>query len=67
MIYNSKILPVQKKATDSLKKVPLKRRFKSDKRKQKRDRRSSVRDGVIVNLSYEFNRRRGFDRRRVQI
>ena len=40
------------------------RRFKKDRRKNKRDRRDSVREGVIVELSSENNRRKIKDRRR---
>ncbi len=66
MIFNSKILPVQNKITNSSNRVTADRRSKSNKRKRKSDRRSSVRDGVIVNLSSESNRRRGVDRRKAQ-
>ena len=67
MIFNPKIVSTQNKVTRSSKRVAAGQKFKSDKRKRKRDRRSSVRDGVIVNLSSEYNRRKGFDRRKLQV
>ncbi|MCP3898564.1 MAG: hypothetical protein GY707_02390 [Desulfobacteraceae bacterium] len=42
------------------------RKFKKDRRKNKRDRRLSVREGVIVELSGENNRRKRKDRRKKQ-
>ncbi len=66
MYFNSKILPVQNRVTNSSTRVSANRRLKGDKRKRKFDRRRSVRDGVVVNLSYESNRRNGSDRRRAQ-
>ncbi len=65
-MFNPKIVSAQNKATNTANRITPGRKFKNDKRKRTRDRRSSVRDGVIVNLSSESNRRRGFDRRRVQ-
>ncbi len=59
------IQPVQNKITNSSAQVSANRKLKNNKRKRKSDRRSSVRDGVVVTLSYENNRRRGFDRRKV--
>ena len=41
-------------------------KFKRDRRKCKRDRRESVRDGVIVSLSSRADRRKGYDRRKLQ-
>ena len=40
------------------------RKFKKDRRKNKSDRRQSVREGVIVELSSETNRRKAKDRRK---
>lgn len=41
-----------------------KKKKKDDRRKNKQDRRKSVRDGVIVSLSFKKDRRVGKDRRR---
>ena len=41
-----------------------KKKKNEDKRKNKQDRRKSVRDGVIVSLSFKKDRRVGKDRRR---
>lgn len=46
------------------KKKTVTRKLRKDRRKRKEDRRSSVRDGVIVNISTMPNRRRGPDRRK---
>ena len=40
------------------------RKFKKDRRKKKHDRRESVRQGVIVELSGVNNRRKNKDRRK---
>jgi hypothetical protein len=66
MIFNPKIVSTQNKVTKPSKRIAAGQKFKSDKRKRKIDRRSGVRDGVIVNLSSEYNRRKGFDRRKLQ-
>ncbi len=66
MLFSPKILPAQNKITNSVKKAAVAKSLKHNKRKRKRDRRSSVRDGVIVKLSYASNRRNGIDRRRLQ-
>lgn len=66
MIFDPKIVPAQNKTTKSVKKTTIGNKLKSDKRKRKTDRRSSVRDGVIVSLSYKSDRRKGCDRRKVQ-
>ena len=66
MMFNPKILSAQSKATNSANRITPGRKFKNDKRRRTSDRRSSVRDGVIVNLSSESNRRNGFDRRKLQ-
>ncbi len=67
MIFNSKILPVQNKITRTVKKTTVGRKSKSEKRRRKADRRSSVRDGVIVSLSSVANRRKGSDRRKLHV
>jgi len=41
-----------------------KKKIKVDRRKNKQDRRKSVRDGVIVSLSFKNDRRARNDRRR---
>ena len=41
-----------------------KKKKNEERRKNKRDRRKSVRDGVIVTLSYKNDRRVGKDRRK---
>jgi len=66
MMFNPKIVSAQNKVTNPAKKSPAGRKSKNDKRKCRSDRRSSVRDGVIVNLSSDSNKRRGFDRRKLQ-
>jgi hypothetical protein len=48
---------------NSLNNTPKKKK-NEDKRKNKQDRRKSVRDGVIVSLSFKKDRRVGKDRRR---
>ena len=40
------------------------RRRQKERRKRKYDRRQSVRNGVIVSLSYKSDRRKGGDRRK---
>ncbi len=75
MTFDYKIIPVQNEAIGSPKKVrgfserrkTVSRKLKRDRRRYKADRRSSVRDGVIVDLSFQNNRRKGNDRRRMQI
>ena len=42
-----------------------KKKMKGDRRKNKQDRRKSVRDGVIVSLSFKKDRRVRKDRRKV--
>ncbi len=74
MVFDYKIIPVQNDMLDPSHKVngftekrkTVTRRFKKDRRRAKADRRKSVRDGVIVNLSFKDNRRKGRDRRRNQ-
>jgi hypothetical protein len=74
MMFDYKIIPVRNESIDSPyringfseKRKIVSRRFKRDRRRQTRDRRSSIREGVIVNLSFKDNRRKGNDRRRTQ-
>ena len=54
---------VEKPMKNSPDSTPKKRKEK-DRRKNKQDRRKSVRDGVIVSLSFKNDRRVGKDRRR---
>ncbi len=73
MTFDYKIIPYKNEAIDSAsgirgfpeKRKTVTRRFKKDRRKKKVDRRKSIRDGVIVNLSFKNDRRRGKDRRNV--
>lgn len=73
MTFDYKIIPVRNKTIDSIddisgfpgKRKTVSRKLKRDRRKHKNDRRSSVRDGVIVKLSFESSRRKGADRRRL--
>lgn len=75
MTFDYKIIPVRNEVIDSLYKIngfskrrkAVSRKFKRDRRRHKEDRRSSIRDGVIVSLSFESNQRKGTDRRRTQI
>ena len=76
MTFEYKIIPVQKKEVDSPYKIDgfskrrktITRKFKKDRRRKNNDRRSSVRYGVIVSLSFKSNsnRRKGADRRKYQ-
>jgi hypothetical protein len=54
---------VNKSSKSSSDYIPKKRK-KGDRRKNKQDRRKSVRDGVIVSLSFKKDRRVRKDRRR---
>ena len=54
---------VGKSSKDSSNYTPKKKK-KGDRRKNKQDRRKSVRDGVIVSLSFKNDRRVRHDRRR---
>lgn len=66
MISDYKIISVLNKAADFPKRTKaVTRKFGNDRRRQKKDRRSSIRDGVIVNLSFESNKRKGTDRRKL--
>ncbi len=46
--------------------VPGKKSKFAEKRRNRTDRRKSVRDGVVVSLSYKNDRRTGPDRRRTK-
>ena len=71
MVFDYKILPIQNESVDSLREIrgfserrkTVTRKLRKDRRKSKADRRSSVRDGVFVSLSFRENRRKGGDRR----
>ena len=73
MTFDYKIIPYKNEMLDgpseirgfAEKRKTVTRRFKKDRRKQKLDRRKSIRDGVIVNLSIKNDRRTGKDRRQV--
>ncbi len=73
MVFDYKIIPIRNEAVDSASEIHgFLRRRKTVTRKQKRnrrksahDRRESIRDGVIVNLSFQNNRRKIRDRRNV--
>ncbi len=72
MTFDYKIIPFRPELIDapneisgfSEKKKTVTRKFRKDRRKKRVDRRSSVRDGIVVNLSFKFNRRKGPDRRK---
>ena len=76
MTFEYKIIPVQKEEIGSPYKIDgfakkrktITRKFKKDRRKHNNDRRSSVRYGVIVSLSFKSNsnRRKGVERRKYQ-
>ncbi len=74
MTFDYKIIPVRNKAIGSAyaikgfaeRRKTVSRKSKRERRRVKKDRRSSIRDGVIVNLSFRSNRRNGIDRRRYQ-
>ena len=71
MTFDYKIIPVRDKTINSSYEIDgfperrktVTRRFRRDRRRKKTDRRSSIREGVIVTLSFENNRRKGTDRR----
>ncbi len=72
MTFDYKTLPVRTKNLDALSEVDkflrsqkqlVTRLLRKDRRKKKKDRREGVRQGVIVTLSTENNRRLGTDRR----
>ncbi len=64
MISDYKIISAGNKVGNFSNKITDRKKLKkNNKRKRTRDRRSSVRDGVIVSLSFQSNRRKGSDRR----
>jgi hypothetical protein len=73
MSFDYKTLPIKNKAVDSPNEIrgfserrkTVTRKFKKNRRKPHLDRRKSVRDGVIVVLSFKQNRRKGIDRRKI--
>ncbi len=74
MTFDYKTMPVVFKEIEALKEVAkflrtkkqfVSRFFEKDRRKNKKDRREGVRQGIIVTLSTDVNRRMGTDRRRV--
>ncbi len=75
MTFDYKIIPVRTEIIDSPHEIngfserrkTVSRKFKRDRRKQDKDRRSSIREGIIVNLSFNANRRKGRDRRKPQV
>ncbi|MBU1194664.1 MAG: hypothetical protein KKE62_11115 [Proteobacteria bacterium] len=75
MTFDYKIIPVRNETVDSPHEIngfserrkAVSRRLKRERRKHSKDRRSSIRDGVIVSLSSSDNRRKGTDRRRLPI
>ncbi|MCK5310788.1 MAG: hypothetical protein KAJ62_01685 [Desulfobacteraceae bacterium] len=73
MTFQYKTIPYRETSigsVDRVKHMPgdsqktITRKFKKDRRKNKRDRRDSVREGVIVELSSDNNRRKTKDRRK---
>lgn len=74
MTFDYKIIPVRDEAIDSPYKIngfperrkTISRKLRRDRRKKRIDRRSSIRDGVIVSLSFKSNKRKGTDRRKLQ-
>jgi len=75
MTFEYKIIPVRNEAIDppykikdfSERRKTVSRKFKRDRRRHKSDRRSSIRNGVIVSLSFQSNKRNGSDRRKIAI
>lgn len=73
MVFEYKVIPSRDGLINSTHKVrgfsekrkAVTRRLARNRRKKKMDRRSSVREGVIVSLSFEDNMRRGVERRRL--
>ncbi len=73
MVFDYKLLPIQKEAVESPDEIrgfsrrrkTITRKLKKERRKSSYDRRKSVRDGVIVSLSFKSNRRKVRDRRNV--
>ncbi len=73
MTFDYKIIPYQKELVDAPSRIDgfpekrktVTRRFRKDRRRKKYDRRKSIRDGVIVSLSFKDDRRIGRERRNV--
>lgn len=73
MVFDYKILPFRKEDLDSASEIrgfperrgTVTRKMKRNRRKTRLDRRKSVREGVIVSLSSQENRRKVRDRRSV--
>ncbi len=73
MVFDYKIVPIRNEAVDSAseihgfsrRKKTVTRKLKRNRRKSVYDRRESIRDGVIVSLSFQNNRRKNRDRRNV--
>lgn len=73
MVFDYKIVPVRNEAVDSASEIhgflrhrkTVTRKQKKNRRKSIHDRRESIRDGVIVSLSFQNNRRKNRDRRNV--
>ncbi|MCK5542611.1 MAG: hypothetical protein KAI40_07945 [Desulfobacterales bacterium] len=73
MTFQYKTIPYRETSIGSIDRVKhmpgdtqktITRKFKKDRRKSKLDRRVSVREGVIVELSSEDNKRKKKDRRK---
>ncbi len=64
MIMDPKILPVHNEIAGFSKKPAIGRKSKNDRRRRLRDRRKSIRNGVIVRLSSKSDRRNGHERRK---
>ena len=73
MVFDYKILPIRNEDLEapdpirgfSRRRSTVTRKLKRDRRKSPLDRRQSVRDGVIVSLSFKSNRRKIRDRRNI--
>ncbi|MCP3943520.1 MAG: hypothetical protein GY710_18855 [Desulfobacteraceae bacterium] len=73
MVFDYKILPIRRETIGSPYRIRgfsrrrqvVTRKLKRDRRKLTYDRRKSVRDGVIVSLSFTRDRRKIRDRRKV--
>ena len=74
MAFDYKIIPVRNEAIESSYEIKgfserrktVSRKLRRDRRRKKKDRRSSIREGIIVCLSFKNNRRKGTDRRTPQ-
>lgn len=71
MVFDYKIIPVKNEILNgpneikgfSKRRKTVTRKIRKDRRKSTHDRRDAVRDGVVVSLSFDTNRRKGPDRR----